>query len=657
VAKGSVGVVASSAEESKMRRWGLFVVMGGLLVAAACGSSGDEAGTGGKPAGGAAGIGGEAGTGGTSTGGTSTGGTSTGGTSTGGTNTGGTSTGGTNTGGTSGEAGAAGSGGSPVLGCDCGSTLAESPCLGNSVSHLREKDPLPASTIEFTFACDGGPCACGKFANGYDYWVAPVAPGGTVSIVGLTPAATGAADASLRNGWVANPSATVTSTFMDGRLGDMTDTGTPLNPDATNPFEVDTASMPVTTVVKSHSMLETGDSSCGGTDDATGLSRHCFWQAAVLTILGEVPPDAGSTVLRPPMTGTEKPLISTSAIDFGALPNLPLPVRKDGTTVEGSTWESALDRMGPPKVEWGAGGNWTYWQYMPPMYNFSSNPSGYPPRSMEGLLGAMQLLAIDGTGHEQDKRLLAVRSVQWGIDYYYMWKARGFGAMYKPNGGHAVGRYLPTIVAAALLTGPTGDQMKQDLLRVNNGTGDKCGFDISGELTTWPDTGRTLYGYFNIPGCGGYSDYTKQTNSNYVDPAHLGDNGRLEVNANNDANDVNSCFGAYQAITIGPTLSTANLVRAIPAARAIAYDPMFTYVERMVDHGAYCRPDHTPPATYARAFPTCEGGAAAGEQCRNGSDCPGGSCGSFSMQYTSWLARNMWAKYASCYDDNSCPGM
>ncbi len=71
-------------------------------------------------------------------------------------------------------------------------------------------------------------------------------------------------------------------------------------------------------------------------------------------------------------------------------------------------------RLGPPKVEWGARGNYPYWQYMPPMYNFGGNVSGYPPRSLAPLLDAMQLLAIDGAGHEADKRLLAIRAVQMG---------------------------------------------------------------------------------------------------------------------------------------------------------------------------------------------------------------------------------------------------
>jgi hypothetical protein len=472
----------------------------------------------------------------------------------------------------------------------------------------------------------------------------------------MSPAATGAADASLRNGWVANPSATVTSTFMDGRLGKMDGTGLPLNPTTDAPFAIDTGSSVVTTVVKSHSMLETGDS-CGGTDEATKLSRHCFWQAGVLTVLRDVPPGAGSTVLRPPLTGTDKPLVPVEDIDFTALPDLPAPVRKDGTAVEGPSWQRALDLMGPPKVEWGASGNYIYWQYMPPMLNFSGNVSGYPPRSMAGLLDAMQLLVLDGAGHEDEKRLLTLRSVQWGLDLHAMWKARGYGKMYTPNGGHAVGRYLPTVIAAALLKGPLGDQMKQDLQRVNTEPTDKCAFDIPGEISRWEDTGRTLYGYVNTVGCGPYNDYTKQTNSNLVDPAHLGDNGRLAVNEHNSAGDVNSCFGAYQAITAGPTHATANLVRAIPAARALAYQHLIPYIERMFSDGALCRPDHTPPASHATAFATCEGGPAQGEQCRNKADCPGSTCVGSTVQYTSWLARNLWARYAACYDTNSCPGM
>jgi hypothetical protein len=198
---------------------------------------------------------------------------------------------------------------------------------------------------------------------------------------------------------------------------------------------------------------------------------------------------------------------------------------------------------------------------------------------------------------------------------------------------------------------------KTDLQRVNNGSADTCAFDIPGELSYWPDTGRVLYGYVNIPGCSGYNDYTRQANSNYVDPAHLGDNGRLVVNEDNGAGAVNSCLGAYQQITLGPTHSTANLIRAIPAERAIACNHMMAYVTRMIDHGAYCRPDHTPPATYAPAFGTCDGGVNGGARCRGNNDCPGSTCSGNNNQYTSWLARNLWATYKDCYDTNACPGM
>ncbi len=108
--------------------------------------------------------------------------------------------------------------------------------------------------------------------------------------------------------------------------------------------------------------------------------------------------------------------------------------------------------------------------------------------------------------------------------------------------------------------------------------------------------------------------------------------------ADNSAADVNSCFGAYQPIAVGPTQATANLVRAIPAAHAIAYEHMIPYVSRVFDDGAYCRPDHTPAATHDQAFGTCDGGVNVGEQCRDNQDCPSAACVGNNNQYTSWLA-------------------
>jgi hypothetical protein len=291
------------------------------------------------------------------------------------------------------------------------------------------------------------------------------------------------------------------------------------------------------------------------------------------------------------------------------------------------------------------------------MYNFSKDVSGYGPRSMQGLLDAMQLLAVSGQGNEAAKRLLTIRSVQWGLDLYFMWKARGFGVMYKPNGGHAVGRYLAPVVAAALMTGTLGSEMKTNMKRVNNGTVDKCGFDIPAELSYWPDTGKVLYGYVNMTGCGEFGDYTSQVNANYVDPSHVGDNGRLAVNAHNTAAAVSTCAGAYQPVTSGPTQSTANLIRAIPAARAIAYTHMLTYIDRMMEKGNACRADQTPSKGYVQTFGRCVAGTNAGEQCRSGSDCPGSSCSGNTHQYSSWLARNLWEKYKGCYDNKTCPGM
>ena len=81
----------------------------------------------------------------------------------------------------------------PVTDCDCPSTSSEEPCLGTTVSYVLQGDEsLPPSAITFQFECDGGPCACGRFGNEHDYWVAPVSVGGQVRIVSMSPETVGA---------------------------------------------------------------------------------------------------------------------------------------------------------------------------------------------------------------------------------------------------------------------------------------------------------------------------------------------------------------------------------------------------------------------------------------------------------------------------------
>ena len=98
--------------------------------------------------------------------------------------------------------------------CDCGSTNSTAPCTGQSVSYTSG-----ASTISFSFQCAGGDCRCGKFANSWDYWVAPAVDGGRVDIIEMSPAATGVAteaEKSFRNGWAADTATTSGRDGMDG---------------------------------------------------------------------------------------------------------------------------------------------------------------------------------------------------------------------------------------------------------------------------------------------------------------------------------------------------------------------------------------------------------------------------------------------------------
>lgn len=73
-------------------------------------------------------------------------------------------------------------------------------------------------------------------------------------------------------------------------------------------------------------------------------TRSCLLTAAVLTVLGEVPPDNGATVLRPPYFGTDKPLFSTVDMDanLGILPRLSAAPEFDSRL---PTLETALETV------------------------------------------------------------------------------------------------------------------------------------------------------------------------------------------------------------------------------------------------------------------------------------------------------------------------
>jgi hypothetical protein len=526
--------------------------------------------------------------------------------------------------------------------CDCGSTSNASACTARSVSISRG-----TSQISFEFSCSGADCLCGKYANGWDYWVAPPLAGGDVQITSMQPATTGAADSSLRNGWIANPNSPDNS-GLDGRLG-ATGTGIPLNPSVDQPYLIKTGHTPVSSIVKSISKNPGG--ACTDTA-ADGTRRYCFDQIEVLTVVAEPPANAGSTQLRPPYFGPMegKQAVSINSIKFDALSSLPLPTRPNGTVVSPQYSPSqAIDYVKGFKIDWMR--DYVGTQAFKASSSFPGESMAYSPGPWGRYWDAMQWLALEGIS-EADKRSLAIWAVQHGEDIFAIINNYTYqNGPWVPNGGHSVGRYGQAVLAAALVE--DGGLRAQRLAQTMSTATGRQRWAETGQFQKSAATGRVTYGAVSAPNGKTYNDCTRQVNPINVDPLGLVDNSKIRAVGTNC---IAGSEGSYQSIAFPATWSQYNLLSAIPAARALTYDVGIEYVTRMTNQGLLADGDVFDPA-----LPTCSGGPNAGLICYDDTHCGGLTCGNrrpnlSSSTYNSYVANNMWKQYQSCYRTDNCPG-
>jgi len=189
--------------------------------------------------------------------------------------------------------------------CDCGSNNQQAACTGNEIS-LTVGD---SRTVEFTWAFNSGgqEALCGQFANG-DYWVAPRSGESTVTLTSVTGAGSG--PVSLDE----NPqieSMGLLSSDPDDNYGNYVASESLLN---SLPLNVDRS----TSLVAAIQRNESQHGGCG----TSAIVGNCVEAYHVVTILDQVPENAGATVLRPSIDETNKELLSLTDFDFSSLPEL-----------------------------------------------------------------------------------------------------------------------------------------------------------------------------------------------------------------------------------------------------------------------------------------------------------------------------------------------
>jgi len=541
--------------------------------------------------------------------------------------------------------------------CDCGSTSSAAPCEGQSVSLTRGD-----STITFDFQCNGGDCYCGKFANEYDYWVSPKQGGsGVVEITRMMPDAyittpQSSSDTGLRNGWISNP-IDFESHGMDGRyLRDDPadhDYGIPIAPSSSIPYVINTTAggWDTETILKGHSANTGGN--CRSDDTVHDFLRMCYYHVEVLTVLGSVPSNAGSTVMRPAYFGTDKSLVNVSEIHFERLPEMPVPERPaPGGKAVLRNWDSALSALESVKPDWGG-------------VSISGNEGIHPYFNLDELadsgrtevyLGpyydnAFQIL-FEASGADIAKRdLLRIHFVQYGLDILSMIKYgagkpgdnHDYGGWWPAAGGYGMGRYAPALITAALIDNKGFVELMNDR---KSSALKRQTFANTNQI--FPGQTQVLYGCESVAGGRSYATAKCRADPNGLADKYDG-----------------GCPGEYQGGTFPTFWAEANMIRLVPAAKAIAWQPFLDYVARITDLG--------PDGGFVgncneREIGRCIGGPNDGWVMLASNDvCPGATASAGdsrssnasmrSPSENSWSSMNAWYVYDDCYLDCSCTGM
>lgn len=363
----------------------------------------------------------------------------------------------------------------------------------------------------------------GKFANG-DPWVA----GEFVVITRITPDFDG-----YDNGWEVNPVVSGPQGFQDGCSGGGFDPA--LVPDL--PY---TAQGPVS-IVKT---------------TPTGSERPCIDQAAVLTVLPEIPPQNGEAVFRPPYVGDEKPFYFVDDLRLDSLP----AYEPAGNPPELGYIEEAFTGL---RLDHKTG---VLGRSLRPVQSMAD----YQPKNTPDINNGVLRLMLDDPVEEKMGAL--IQYVQAGIDKVHTIL---LGQTWPAGGGHQPGHIVAAAFTATML----------DMTEVKSFLKEASFFHASTYLFSKTTDGVHLWGQENSEDrYWTYIESGSGSRSNR-DPYGYIDGGE--------------CGAAYQLITSqshkGEVLAAVLMDSLLDAWPADDFEYAENYVRRWVDEGVWAQPDPCAP--------------------------------------------------------------
>ncbi len=377
---------------------------------------------------------------------------------------------------------------------------------------------------------------CGIFANG-DYWIV-----GPAVITQITPDFDGS-----KNGWEVNPAASgINSTMQQGfdsMTGGFNAALVPALPYIAQPNQ---------------SIVKSIHAACAPSCSQT---TSVLQTAAVLTVLGSIPADNGTTVFRPPYVGTNKPLYRTTSLRTDLLPSLP----PAGTPPSLDAIKTAFGKVQLDHYYYLS----SSWRNLHPMDNMPDYGGDIGRRNGE----ILRLFLNDSISA---KMPVLIAYTQYGIDLLHM-SALG-QSWYAGGSGHKPGQLLPLAFAAVLLNDASLRSLAQTATqRVEEGTvayKNAAGVALFGQVE---GTGPTAERYYWLTVANGDGFKSRKDPYQYVDGGPVPGT-------------------SYQSIITPVFRHEVLAFDLIPELKTVWHSPdFFEYVHRSIDVGTWSQPDPCAP--------------------------------------------------------------
>jgi len=462
--------------------------------------------------------------------------------------------------------------------CDCNSDIKSKPCNGNSL--IVTTNGNRSLTYNWQFNSGGFDVQCGQFANG-DYWIAPAFGQSTVTITGLT--ATGSGTVSLdenpqleNNGFLDNSNTYGNYDALENVLSDLPKT-----------YSSDVS---LVAAIQKDELIH---GNCG----TSAIVGSCVEAYHVVTVLEQVPPNAGFSVLRPSIDEEVKELVDVNSINLEFFPKLSYIESLNENQFEEirQRWSHSLEVFSIQSANGGIfskGGR---------AFRADSWVDDYAAGTAQIFYNDLfALMSEDQSSPKHNQALYAI--LTYGKDLYYAIydqhvRVRGWGS----GAGQHLGKFSPAILFAALIEDPVYSNVLQQtsltLLGQRNGPGpqelEQINVGVNGPL--WGD----------FPDEMNASEINRYWAELFKAQCYNGALGECLPNTGKKATrdpygmidgPPTSPGAFYMRVTSGPIRAMAALTHVMPQVCEIVNYPLLTtYSDRIGDFGIISKPDHCAP--------------------------------------------------------------